>query len=44
VLDHAGPPDVSDMDAYDWSGNVRVLADTGRVACKLRIRDGNRTS
>jgi L-fuconolactonase len=35
VLDHAGLPDLADLNAYAWSFNVGELAATGRVACKL---------
>jgi L-fuconolactonase len=35
VLDHAGFPNVTDLDQESWSANVRGLARTGQVACKL---------
>jgi len=35
VLDHAGFPNVTDLDQDAWATNVGELAQTGRVACKL---------
>jgi L-fuconolactonase len=35
VLDHAGFPNVADLDQDAWASNVADLARTGRVACKF---------
>ncbi len=35
ILDRAGKPDLSNLQAYDWEENIRAMAKTKRVAAKI---------